>query len=418
MGMTIAEKILARKSGRAQVKPGDVVRASIDKAMVNDITAPLTVDALKEIGLKEVWDPEKIVIVFDHQAPPTTIEAAEDHDSLRKFAREQGIESIYGEFEGVCHQIMLEKAHVLPGQLVVGADSHTCTYGAFGAFSTGIGSTDMAAVFSEGKLWFRVPESVKIKIKNKFKKRVGPKDLILKIAGDIGSDGAIYQSLEFTGSGVERIDVPGRMTLCNMGVEMGAKSAIVPPDEKTEEYLSERTDKDFMKIHPDPDAEYTDEREFSASELEPMVSCPHSVDNVSPVREVEGKEIQQAFLGSCTNGRFEDLVTATKILDGEKVSDGVRLLVAPASREVYLKALREGLIDKLIEAGATLEPPGCATCWGGHLGILAPGETCVTSSNRNFRGRMGSPEAEIYLASPATVAASSITGEITNPREI
>lgn len=418
MGMTIAEKILARKSGRGQVEPGDVVRAPIDKIMVNDITGPLTVDAVRNLGLKKVWDPEKIVIVFDHDAPPITIEAARDQATLREFARKQEIQNIYGSFEGVCHQVMLEKAQVLPSQLVVGADSHTCTYGALGAFATGIGSTDAAAVFSEGKLWFRVPESMRIQIKNRLRKHVSPKDLILKIAGDVGADGAIYRSIEFTGTGIELISVSGRMTMCNMGVEMGAKTAITPPDEKTKEYISKRTDEDFVETSPDPDAKYVEELEYSALKIDPMVACPHSVDNVKTVDEVEGTQIQQAFLGSCTNGRLEDLTEAIEILDGEEIDKNVRLLVAPASREVYLRALEEGLISKLIEAGAILEPPGCTTCWGGHIGILASGETCISSSNRNFRGRMGSQGAEIYLASPATVTASALTGKITNPRAI
>lgn len=418
MEMTITEKILARNSARGHVEPGDVVRATVDKAMVNDITAPLTVDAIKDMGLNEVWDPEKIVIVFDHQAPPTTVEAATDHDALRKFASQQGIQDIYGGFEGVCHQIMLEKPHVLPGQLVVGADSHTCTYGALGCFATGIGSTDMAAVFSEGKLWFRVPESIKIQVKNRLRKHVMPKDLILKIVGDVGADGAIYQSIEFAGTGLGLISVPGRMAMCNMGVEMGAKSAIIPPDEKTKEYISKRTDEDFVETFSDPDAKYVRELEYSALKADPMVACPHSVDNVTTVDEAEGVRIHQAFLGSCTNGRFEDLAKAADLLEGEQIDKNVRMLVAPASREEYLKAMEEGIIGKLVESGAIIEPPGCTTCWGGHIGILALGETCISSSNRNFRGRMGSPEAEIYLASPATVAASALTGEITNPREL
>ncbi|KXB09665.1 3-isopropylmalate dehydratase [candidate division MSBL1 archaeon SCGC-AAA833F18] len=418
MGMTIAEKILARNSGRGHVEPGDVVRATIDKAMANDITAPLTVDAIKDMDLKEVWNPEKIVIVFDHQAPPTTVKAAEDQDTLRKFASQQGIKNIYGDFEGVCHQIMLEKPHVLPGQLVVGADSHTCTYGALGCFAAGIGSTDMAAVFSEGKLWFRVPESVKIQVKNRLRKHVTSKDLILKIAGDVGADGAIYRSIEFVGTGIGLISTSGRMTLCNMGVEMGAKTAIVPPDEKTREYISKKTDEDYVETHPDPDAEYVEELEYSALKIDPMVACPHSVDNVKTVDELEDVKIQQAFLGSCTNGRLEDLAKAADILKGEQIDKGVKMLVAPASREVFLRAMEEGIIGKLVESGAIIEPPGCTTCWGGHIGILAPGETCISSSNRNFRGRMGSPEAEIYLASPTTVAASALTGEITNPRDL
>ncbi len=418
MGMTIAEKILAEKSGEEEVEPGDVVRAEIDRAMVNDITAPLTVDALKEVGVEEVWDSDKITIVFDHQAPPTTIDAAEDQDDLRSFADEQGVENLYGNFEGVCHQLMIENAHALPGKLIVGADSHTCTYGAIGAFSTGIGSTDMAAVFTEGELWFRVPESFKMNIEGELGDDVMAKDLILKIAGDIGSDGAIYKALEFGGPGIKKIDIPGRLSMSNMGVEMGAKTAIIPADEKTENYFEDKTDEDYSVFKPDEDAEYSEVHSYDASEVEPMVSCPHSVDNVKPVSELEDVEVQQAFLGSCTNGRLEDLEKAVEILEGRQIADGVRLLVAPASKTIYQRALDEGIIDKLTEAGATIEPAGCATCWGGHLGILGPGEKCITSSNRNFKGRMGSPEAEIYLGSPATVAASALTGKITKEEDI
>lgn len=416
--MTIAEKILAEKSGKSEVTSGEVVRAELDMAMVNDLTAPLTVDALEEIGLDKVWDPEKIVIVFDHQAPPTTVSAAKDQYDLREFASQQGINNFYGSSEGVCHQLMMEKAHVLPGQLVVGADSHTCTYGALGVLSTGIGSTDMAAVFSEGELWFRVPKTMKIIVEDDLKDWVMAKDLILEIAGDVGAAGATYMSMEFMGSGMDEISVSGRMSMCNMGVEMGAKSAIVPPDEKTEDYFDGRTDRDYSPVLPDDDAEYARELTYNAGEVEPMLACPHSVDNVHPVDEYNDVEIHQAFLGSCTNGRFEDLSIAANIVDGKQVESGVRFLVAPASRDIYKQALSEGVIEKLVDAGATIEPPGCATCWGGHLGVLAPSEVCVSSSNRNFRGRMGSPEAEIYLASPGTVAASAITGKITNPRDV
>lgn len=418
MGMTISEKILARKSGRGKVEAGDIVRANIDMAMVNDITAPLTTDAIEHMGLDDVWDPEKIVIIFDHQSPPTTVEAAKDQSELRDFAKKQRIRNIYDGFEGVCHQIMLEKPHVLPGQLVVGADSHTCTYGAINCFATGIGSTDMAAVFSEGKLWFRVPESIKISVSDKLCKGVMSKDLILRIIGDIGADGAIYKSIEFDGEGIGNISVSGRITLSNMGVEVGAKTAIIPSDDKTREYISKRTDRDYMEIFPDSDANYIMELDYDASEIEPMVACPHSVDKVKNIDDLRDIKIHQAFLGSCTNGRLEDMTEAVEILEGERIDKNVRMLVSPASQREYLRALNEGLIGELVEAGAIIEPPGCTTCWGGHIGILAPGEVCISSSNRNFRGRMGSPEAEIYLGSPATVAASAITGEITDPREI
>ncbi len=418
MGMTIAEKILADKAGKDEVEPGEVVTAKIDKAMVNDITAPLTVDALEEIGTEEVWNPEKITIVFDHQAPPTTVDIAKDQHELRQFSSDQDIENLYDNFEGVCHQLMIENGHALPGQLIVGADSHTCTYGAIGAFSTGIGSTDMAAVFTEGELWFKVPESIKINIEGELGENVMPKDLILKILGDIGADGAIYKAIEFGGSGIGKINIPGRLSMSNMGVEIGAKAAIIPPDEKTDEYFADKTDQDYEKYLPDEDANYEETHTYDASEVEPMVAKPHRVDNVSPVSEVEGTKIDQAFLGSCTNGRLEDLRKAAELLEGKEIADGVRLLVAPASKRIYQEAMEEGIIDALSKAGATIEPAGCATCWGGHLGILSPEEKCITSSNRNFKGRMGSPEAEIFLASPTTVAASALTGKITKEEDL
>ncbi|MFW5912319.1 MAG: 3-isopropylmalate dehydratase large subunit [Candidatus Hadarchaeota archaeon] len=418
MGMTIAEKILAKKSDNDRVEPGEVVQAKIDRAMANDITAPLTIDALREAGFDKVWNPEKITLVIDHQSPPSTIEAAEDQKEIREFAEEKEISNMYGNFEGVCHQIMVEKAHVLPGELVVGADSHTCSYGAVGAFSTGIGSTDMAAVFIQGELWFKVPESIKITIENELGEEVMPKDLILKIAGDVGTKGAIYKALEFGGDGIGEISIPGRLSMCNMGVEMGAKTAIVPPDRKTENYFADKTEKRYTPILPDDNADYERELSYDAGETEPMVACPHNVDNVKPVRSLEDTEIHQAFLGSCTNGRLEDLRAAAEIIEGREIDDKVRMLVAPASKEIYRQAMDEGIIKILNNAGATIEPTGCTTCWGGHLGLLAPGETCISSSNRNFKGRMGSPEAEVYLASPKTVAASALKGRITDPRDL
>ena len=418
MGMTIAEKILARAAGKKQVAPGEIVEAKIDVAMVNDITAPLTVDALREIGVKKVWDPRRVVVVFDHQAPATSVEAARDHAELRKFAAEQRIQNFYDVNEGICHQVLPERGFALPGRLIVGADSHTCTYGALGCFATGIGSTDMAAVLATGKLWFRVPESVKISVEGRLRQRVASKDLILRIIGDVGADGATYRSLEFAGKGMRGISVAGRMTMCNMGVEMGAKAAIVPPDELTKRWLAGRTKGSYKPVFSDQNVVYAEELPYDAAKLEPQVACPHSVDKVGTVREMEGVEVDQAFLGSCTNGRLEDLVEAAKILKGKRVSERVRMLVVPASREVYLDALSRGVLKTFVEAGALVESPSCAVCMGGHIGILAPGEVCISSSNRNFRGRQGSPEAEIYLASPATVAASALKGEITDPRDV
>lgn len=418
MGMTIAEKILARASGRKQVSPGEIVEATIDVAMTHDIEGPMVVEGLRKLGVEKVWDPNKIVVVFDHQVPANSIDAALNHIMLREFVAEQKIPDFYDVFEGICHEVLPEKGFALPGRLIVGTDSHTTTYGAFGCFATGIGSTDMVAVFARGKLWFRVPESVRMTIEGRLPKRVMSKDLILKIIGDVGADGETYRSVEFVGEGMRGIDMAGRMTMCNMGVEMGAKTAIVPSDGLTERYLKGRARGSYKSVYADRDDTYVEERTYDMEKLEPQVACPHSVDNVRPVNEVEGIEIDQAFLGSCTNGRFEDLVEAANVLKGKQVSKEVRMLVVPASREIYLEALERGILSIFAKAGALIEAPSCAACMGGHVGILGPGEVCISSSNRNFRGRMGSPKAKIYLASPATVAASALRGKITDPRDL
>jgi 3-isopropylmalate/(R)-2-methylmalate dehydratase large subunit len=418
LAMTMAEKILARASGRKSVAPGEIVEAEVDVAMVHDITGPMVVEGLREIGVDRVWDRGKIVVVFDHQVPADSIDAAKNHILLREFAKQQGIENFYDVFEGICHQVLPEKGFALPGRLIVGADSHTCTYGAFGCFATGIGSTDMVSVFATGKLWLRVPESMRIEIEGRLPRRVAAKDLILHIIGDLGADGASYRSVEFVGDGMRSISIGGRMTMCNMAVEMGAKTAMVPPDAKSKRYLASRAREPYEVVQSDRGAAYVDECTYDISRLEPQVACPHSVDDVRPVREVEGVEIDQAFLGSCTNGRFEDLLEASRILKGRRIPKDVRMIVAPASREVYLQALDRGILKIFVEAGALVEPPCCAACMGGHTGILGPGEVCISSSNRNFRGRMGSPNAKIYLASPATVAASAVEGAIADPRDI
>ncbi len=313
---------------------------------------------------------------------------------------------------------MPEKGHVRPGETIVGADSHTCTYGAFGAFATGIGSTEMAAVFVTGKLWFRVPEVIKVIVTGQYQKLVTPKDLTLTIVGKIGADGAIYKGLEFGGSTIRNMSIDGRMVLCNMAVEMGAKVGIIEPDQKTVDYVKARTDKPVIPVKSDPDATYERTLELDISKLEPQVSVPHAVDNVKPLSEAEQIEINQGFIGSCTNGRLEDLRSAAQILKGRKVAGGVRLLVIPASQEIYLNALNEGLIGIFMEAGAIIGNPNCGPCLGGHMGLLAEDEVCISSSNRNFIGRMGSTKSYVYLASPATVAASAVTGKITDPRTL
>ena len=416
--MNISEKILALASGREEVAPGEIVDARVNVAMVNEITGPLAIEAFRKIGVKRVWDKDSIVMVLDHQVPADSVESAILHKIMREFAKEQGTRLYDVGQGGVCHQVMMEKGHVRPGELIVGADSHTCTYGALGAFATGIGSTEMAAVFATGKIWLRVPSTILVHVTGKLQRLVTPKDVILMIVGEIGADGAIYKALEFAGPTVEGMSVSGRMTLCNMAVEMGAKTGIINPDEASIAYVESRTSKPINPLRSDPDAEYEERLEFDVSSLEPQVACPHAVDNVKPVSEVEGTPVDQVFLGSCTNGRIEDLRLAAKILEGKVVKRGLRMIVTPASRRVYLQALREGLIETFVKAGCAVCNPGCGPCVGAHQGVLAPGEVCLSTSNRNFKGRMGCTDAEIYLASPATAAATAITGRITDPRSV
>ena len=353
--MNIAEKILARASGREEVKPGEIVQAKVDMAMVNEITGPLAIQAFKKIGISKVWDKTRIVMVQDHQVPADTVKSAELHRIMRRFAEEQKIKFLYDVgFGGVCHQVMVEKGHVLPGELIVGADSHTCTYGALGAFGTGIGSTEMAAVFATGEIWLRVPSTILINLTGSFRKYVSPKDLILYAIGKIGASGATYKAVEFTGSTISRISVSGRMTLCNMTVEMGAKTGLINPDDVALEYVKGRADRPFKILKSDPDAAYEKTLEVDVDRLEPQIACPHSVDNVKPAKSIEGIEINQAFLGSCTNGRLEDLEIAAEILRGRKISKGVRMIVTPASQEIYLDALKSGLLEVFVKAGAVV----------------------------------------------------------------
>ncbi len=414
--MNIIEKILANASDRRNVNPGEIIEANIDKVMANDITAPLAVKAFKEMGGKKVWDKERIILVLDHLVPANRDRSAELHMLLRKFVREQKIKHFYDVGRGgVCHQIMMEN-HVKPGEVIVGGDSHTCTYGAIGSFATGIGSTEVASVFLTGKLWFKVPKTINIVIEGKLKQPSASKDLILDIIGQFRADGATYMGVKFSGETIKDISVDGRMTLCNMVVEMGAKNGIIEPDDKTALYLKERgvTSPNFIK--DDVDAKYYKTVYYDASEVEPMVACPFTVDNVKPVSEVDKVEIDQAVIGSCTNGRLEDLRIAAQIFRNKKVKEGVRVLIIPASRKVYMDAMNEGLLETFIKAEALICNPCCGPCYGGHLGLLAAEEVCISTTNRNFVGRMGHPKAKIYLASPATVASSALTGRITDPR--
>jgi len=417
MGATVAEKIFASKCGR-EVAAGEVVMAGIDAAMIHDITGPLAIKKFYEMDGKSVFNPESIILLLDHQVPADSIPAAENHVYMRKFAEEQQIHN-YDLREGICHQVVMEKGRALPGQIVVGADSHTCMYGAGGTFATGIGSTDMGFVLKFGALYFRVPESIKITVNGSFSPRVGAKDLILAIAKDVGADGATYKSLEFTGETIENMKMAGRMTCCNMAIEMGAKSGIVPPDDITRAYFAKRVENYVqIDIKSDIDAIYASEKDFDVTDLPPQVAVPHNVDLVTDVMNVAGTHIDQVFIGSCTNGRFEDLKEAARVLGKRKFSDSVRVIVIPASREEYLKSLRAGLIERFVEAGALVEAPCCGPCMGGAFGLLAPGEVSLSTSNRNFRGRQGSTEASVYLCSPATAAASALFGEITDPREV
>lgn len=416
MGKTVSEKILARASGLEGVRAGEIVKARVDVAMMPDLTTILAMRAMEAMGRERVWDEDRVVIVLDHVAPASTLMAATIHRDIRRFAREQGLKHLYDIESGVCHQVLPERGHVKPGALIIGADSHTCTHGAFGAFATGVGSTDMGAVLATGKTWLRVPETIKVVVDGVLPEYVAPKDVILKIVGEIGADGATYNAVEFSGSTVTDMSVSGRMTLCNMAIEMGAKTGIVEPDEKTLGYLRERTDGVFDPVYADQDAEYRRFLRLDVDELEPQIACPHKVDNVKPISEVAGTRIDQVFIGSCTNGRLEDLEAVRSILKGRHVHPDVRLLVVPASREVYMEALDTGIIHDLMKAGATVSNPSCGACFGGHIGLLAPGEVGLTTSNRNFRGRQGSPDAKVYLSSPAVAAVSSVTGAITEPR--
>ena len=419
--MNITEKILAKASGKQVVHPGEIVDANVDMIMVHDLTGPLAVEAFKKIGVQKVWDNQKAVVILDHQVPAESVKAAELHKTMRQFAKDQKIRIYDIGRGGICHQVMPEKGHVVPGTVIVGADSHTCTYGAFGAFATGIGSTEAAAVFATGKIWLKVPEAIKINVTGEFQKYVTPKDLILSIIGRMGVDGATYKSTEFTGPTIKSMSIAGRMTLCNMAVEMGAKNGIIEPDETTRKFLEGRVSKalpNFESLKSDKDAVYERTVEFDVSKMEPQVACPSSVDNVKPVSEAGNVPIEQAFIGSCTNGRIEDLRLAAQVLKGKRVKDNVRTLVIPASQEVYKQALNEGLLEIFTDAGAIVCGSACGPCLGGHIGLLAADEVCVSTSNRNFIGRMGSTKASVYLASPATVAASAVTGKITDPRKL
>ena len=387
------------------------MEAEIDYAMSHDGTSVLAIRSFREMGSEKVWDPDRVVVPYDHIVPANNETAADLQREVRNWAREQNISHFFDCGTGVCHQVFPEQGFALPGTLLVGADSHSCTYGAFGAFGTGVGATDMAEIYSAGRLWFRVPETIGIKVEGRLAPFVSAKDIALQVIGDLGADGATYKAVEYIGPAIEGLSISGRMTLCNLGVEMGAKAAIVPPDEKTDEWLRGRARQPYTQVFSDPDS-YQQQYDYDIAELEPQVAAPFRVDNVRPVSELAGLKIDQAFIGTCTNGRLEDLEAAAGILKGKKVR--ARTLVIPASREVLLDALKRGIIQTLVEAGAMIGPPGCGPCLGAHMGVLAEGEVCVSTSNRNFPGRMGKGGL-VYLASPATVAASALQGRLAVP---
>ena len=372
----------------------------------------------EELGLDRVWDADRVVALIDHWTPAGTVDEAIIHQKCREFVEKYRIKNWLGMREGICHAVFPQKGFVKPGDLIVGSDSHTTTYGALGAFSTGIGSTDMAVVLATGELWFKVPATMRFEINGRIPEYVMGKDIILRIIGDIGVEGATYKTMEYTGEAVRQLSVDGRFTLCNMAIEAGAKAGIIEPDEKTIQWVKQRTSEEFQVVRNDPDAEFEEIIKMDISSLEPQVAKPPSPGNAVPVTEVEGIKIDQAFIGSCTNGRIEDLRAAAKIMKGKTVPRMVRAIVIPASKEVYTQAMHEGLIDIFLEAGCVVCNPHCGPCIGGSSGVLGPGEVCISASNRNFIGRMGSKDSQVYLASPLTVAASAVTGEITDPRKI
>jgi len=414
---TVSEKILAAHAGLRDVAPGEIMKAGIDFAFMPDLTAALAFYAMRDMGIDRVWDPGKVSILLDHIAPATNITNASLQKECREIARDQGLRHFYDINAGVCHQVIPEKGHVYPGMVLVGADSHTCTHGAFGAFATGIGSTDMGAAIGTGKLWFKVPETIRVNVEGSLMSRIMSKDIILRTAKVLGADGATYCALEFTGSTIDELSVGARMTICNMAIELGGKTGMVAPDEKTDRFLEGRVRSPYKPVYSDSDAVYRQTVEIDGAGLEPQVACPHAVDNVRPVTEVAGKAVNQVFIGSCTNGRLEDLEAAAEIMKGKKIHSETRVIVTPASYEVYHAANRRGLIKAFMDAGAVVCNPSCSVCFGGNHGILAAGEVSLSTSNRNFRGRQGSKESLVYLCSPATAAASALTGVITDPRE-
>ena len=419
MGMTLTEKILARHAGKEKVEPGELILANVDLALGNDVTSPIAIQAVRNLGIREVFDRGRIALVPDHFAPNKDIRSAEQVKLMREFARDYGIVNYFevGRM-GIEHVLLPDEGLVVPGDLVIGADSHTCTYGALCAFSTGVGSTDLAAAMISGEVWLKVPESTRIVLAGRLGKWVEGKDIILYIIGRIGVDGALYQAMEYAGDGLASLPMAWRFTISNMAIEAGAKNGIFPFDPVTKAYADMRAARKYTVVEADGDARYASEIGIDLGSLEPQVAFPHLPENTRPLSRVGNVPIDQVVVGSCTNGRIEDLRSAAAILRGRKVHDGVRLLVFPATQEIYLQAMREGLMETFVSAGAAFSTPTCGPCLGGHMGILAKGERAVATTNRNFVGRMGHPESEVYLANPAVAAASAVLGRIGGPDEI
>lgn len=419
MGMTISEKILAAHAGRDEVSAGEIINAKVDIVLANDITAPIAIKEFERLGVKNVFDKDRIALVPDHFTPQKDIKAAEQCKMLRDFSYKYQIKHYFeiGRV-GIEHALLPEEGIVLPGDLVVGADSHTCTYGALGAFATGVGSTDAAVAMATGECWFKVPETIKFIYYGKLQKWVSGKDLILYTIGDIGVDGASYMAMEFAGEVIESLPMSGRFSMCNMAIEAGAKTGIIVPDKITEEYVKARAKRPYKFYTSDPDAKYVDVKEYDCTKIPPVVACPHLPSNVKPAAELTHIKIDQVVIGSCTNGRLEDLREAAMVLKGRKVHPEVRMIIIPATQRTYIEALKEGLIEIFIEAQAVVSPPTCGPCLGGHMGILAKGERAIATTNRNFVGRMGHPESEVYLSNPAVAAASGVLGRIGTPEEL
>jgi 3-isopropylmalate/(R)-2-methylmalate dehydratase large subunit len=416
--LNLAEKILASHADRKEVGPGEFVNVSVDMVLSNDITAPIAIREFRRLGVDRVFDPAKIVMVPDHFTPNKDIASAEQAKLMREFCREQGVHYFEVGQMGIEHVLLPEEGLVLPGDVVIGADSHTCTYGAVGAFATGMGSTDIAAAMATGDIWMKVPPTIKLVYHGALGKWVGGKDLILYTIGDIGVDGALYSAMEFVGEAVDELSMEGRFTMANMAIEAGAKAGLFRVDNKTQLYIKSRAKRPYLVYEADSDTEYVRVIEYDISAIEPQVSLPHSPANARPVGEVGEIAIDQVVIGSCTNGRIEDLRLAAQVLKKRKVHPRLRCIVIPGSRQVYLDALKEGLVEIFVRAGAVFSTPTCGPCLGGHMGVLAEGERCISTTNRNFVGRMGSPGSEVYLANPAVAAASAVAGVITGPEEV